>query len=707
MKKISLVLYSLLILTTLSPVYALEANDIKCNKINNTTYYSFTKEHDNYSDAENDITEFEKYVLKEKGIVTYKNIKTNESTNTFKLVNGTLYADDEEALNEKRNEIENNYKDTDNTKYEIVYGDVVTTKNIQTSTEEDEGTIGKFYSEEDANKAKEYAEANNNEDFTLTCTIKKDEEFYETKVADIEKTFDTEEEAISAVNELKNQGYDITNIKINGFTVTINGEDETLENEDISVLQSHVASLESEGWTVTYNYTTREDVTGQTTTNINQSFDSFAKAKNYADNLNNTFDYVDVEILDESYTTQNTTSINETFDTEEEAENKATEYENQGYTVTNKTITENQTLINKDTKEITDEIYMSEEAANARISELENQGWTTVSKSIEKMTSEEISTTNVIEQIIDENHTLDNGTYTYGHFDISSTNSVSVRNEDGTYTTVTGNITLSSVALNGNTVSMASQATTDPGRQTLEFMSTNRHMSFGNNSVAAITGTLTYTVNGQTYSLDINVDTILNEGYNICKGYWGHSGNSGGTRGFDLEFSEIKVQDGKVIVDVSTVEAYKLNASLEKPNYKYTYTLTADITNETTTPKYTVKGTATNDIKTLINILNLSKTKDITKYKAEGTATMDVYVPIWLVDYKSTRTIYNIFYTYSQDYTVNQTDITKTYTAEGKGEYTESIVPKTGVNVINYEFIIIISGIILSIINVMYFVKNN
>lgn len=672
MKNTIKLLFSVLVLFT--GIMTGKAYDI--TKDGNKNYLSFENEYSTKIDAENAVEEFKNYVLSKNGIIINTNTTKKTYTTTNLIATGTLIEKDTDAINNSLQAIKDNYQDTDNTTYIVENDDIV----------------------------------------------------------------------------------------------TINGEDESLENEDKTVLENHVKELEDEGWTVVASYSTRTDVVGRDTVNIDETFDSYIKANLYKEDIISHYQYTDLTYTDESYfesSTENidktfeskqdaldyinslgdeytineytisqanhqiSVSLDETFDTEEQAQNALNEflgkYSNSNGNVSSvrdteedettsvngetayetrdeaqaaadalekdtdeekieATIRENTETIITDRQNIESEQFSTEEEALNYINSLRQQGYNVDDLETQLVSFEESTWTTETGVVVDPGQT-DSQQFNYGHFDVTVLNTFTSIDTNGNESTVTGTMTVESVKINGNTITMTGPAT-DPNTGLSEYASKTRFgLNVNNSSYVVITGNVI--VNGT--SLPYSVEGYLSESQNVC-------GGRGYSKGFDLEFNSVKIVNQKVLIDTNLVSQYIVKGEIYKETPKTTYyvdytkttkgydynvvaegidtvydnifNLQATVTKKTKVEQHRIKGTAANDITVLMNLLDLNKSKQMTNYNVFEIVTSD------------------------------------TYLASGNGYYTDSIVPKTGVNGINYTKYLVLVLLVFAGINVRFMMKN-
>ena len=679
MKKILNLLFTIAIVFGFNTcVYALDKSDIKINKKENTLEASFSKYYEDNISAQNAVKDFINYINNKNGEIIFTNIEKITHETKTQFATGTKNKKEIDDLIEKYNE-----KSDSKTKYDVVLG------KVKDDFEEGKEETKEFDSASEAQKAKEEKEQSSNDEISYTCSITENEKIGQYNL--FEQTFQDKNSAENYLENLKKE-FAVKNEKIDEKQIT-HKTTEKKQSTSTKELDDYKKELESQGYEVSivpYPYPKiGEQITNTIIDPINKTFNTKKEVEDYKASLNNAYDEVQVTVKDESTTQIKTNQINEEFDTKEAAENRL-DILKQKFTVSNEKIAEKQTVTGQTEKETKTKEFTTKEAADNYKTALENEGYTILSYNVEKISNIRQITSEVIKN-------LDNSKQNYGHIDISASKSVTVKNNDGTTKVVTGTINISSVKINGYTIKMNSYATPDPnGGLDLDFTSENRRLSFPNNSVITIIGTLTYQ-DQTTKNIPINITGILNEAYNKCGGNYRNYG-------YDLQFSSITVTpDRKVIIDSNVVEVYKVTAEVTKQTYKTTYLLTCDTAINVINEKYTVTGTATKYEKSPLYKATYKKTNYTKEYKVTGESAKKTLSYNLECSYKKRNT--------TQDYTIFKTEIDNQFLASGLGKIYQSqektIVPKTGINQNNYSGLVILIIIMLSALNIKYFVKQN
>ncbi len=685
MKKPLKLLFTIAIVFGLNTcVYALDKDDIKTTKKENTLEVSFSKYYEDNISAQNAVKDFKDYISAKNGEIIFTNIEKITHETKTQLETGTKKQKEVNDLIEKYKE-----KSDDKTKYDVVLG------KVKEEFEEGKEETKEFDSASEAQKAKEEKEKSSTDEISYTCSVSEIEKIGEYNL--FEQTFQDENSAKNYLENLKKE-FAVKNEKIDENKIAHQTE-ETKQSTSTQELDDYKKELEKQGYEVSvvpYPYQAiGTQITNTIIDPINKTFNTKQEAQDYKNSLNKTYDEVQVTVNDESTTKIETNQINEEFDTKEEAENRLNALK-QEFTVSNEKITEKQTVIGQTEKETKTKEFTNKEEADNYKTTLENEGYTILSYNVEKISSENQITSETITDL-NNNKDLDNSRKNYGHIDISASNSITIKNNDGTSKVVTGNITISTVKINGSVIRMSSHATQDPnGGLASEFTSESRNLSFQNNSTISIVGTLTYQ-DQTTKTIPINITGILNEAYNQCGGNYR-------SYGYDLQFNSITVTpDGKIIIDSNIVEIYKVTAEVTKQTYKTTYQLTCDTSKNVTNEKYTVTGTATKYEKSPLYEATYKKTNYTKEYKVTGESAKKTLSYNLDCDYKKVYT--------TQEYTIFKKEINNQFLASGLGKIyqpqEQATVPKTGINQKNYSGLVILIIIMLSALNIKYFVKQN
>lgn len=165
--------------------------------------------------------------------------------------------------------------------------------------------------------------------------------------------------------------------------------------------------------------------------------------------------------------------------------------------------------------------------------------------------------------------------FSYSHFDIKVLKTFTYIN-NGVSETVTGTMTVNSPVViknNGyNTyVEMSKNAQNDETGKYLEYASKKRSgLEVTNKSIVEITGTVTFTRNGETITLPYTISGYLSEAQNAC-------GGKGRQRGYDLLFKSVKIINNKVLIDANIITKYEVTGTMNE--YKTQYVIyTQDVT---------------------------------------------------------------------------------------------------------------------------------
>lgn len=421
--------------------------------------------------------------------------------------------DSEKEAQDKASEKEKEYNDKG---YENISSDIVsfetkkeTGKMIENQVESDIETKEDAYTDlslEEAENLKEELEVDNH-DKKVTVVIKSYQvDSGKDDVLNIEKTFNSEEEANAYIESLKEQGYEITDSQITENTKT------EVRNLEAVFDTKEEAEKALKDFEEKYN-----DVTGEV-----------------------------IQVRNEDKDTKETTTGTVKFDNIEDAlkEKENLEKETDTYIVT-ATIREEKTIEKTETT-ISSEQFKTQEEALAYIEELKNKGYDVSDLEVKLVSFEESIWKDEEGVVVDPGET-DSETFNYGHFDVTLLTSFTKIDAEGNESTVKGTVAVDSVNISGKDVNMTGPSK-DPNSGLIEYTSVSRNgLNVTNKSLVKITGTVTY--DGKT--LPFTVEGYLSESQNVCEG-------RGNAKGFDLEFKKITIINNKVLVDTNLINMYQV-----------------------------------------------------------------------------------------------------------------------------------------------------
>lgn len=294
------------------------------------------------------------------------------------------------------------------------------------------------------------------------------------------------------------------------------------------------------------------------------------------------------------------TNISGTFKTEEEAREAVVSYINE-LKETNNLVNvekslENVTVVDNFVEKVTvSTLFDSKEAAMAEFARLQANETNYTLKNAKVTGIDQITTS-------DSSSGSTGGTSTssstWGHLDIDATNKINIMDSDGktVLETVTGEVTLTSVVVNGTTSISYKNKSYDSARGAWEFESQKRDLTIKSGDSVTIKGKISYTYNNEEYEFDFTYTGKILSQNNTCEG-------RGDAKGYDLSVSSINVTtDNKVIVEVATkwqltYEKYNYTASVKVAEDKTTYNVVVPTMTKTTTDityklvgSYTQKG---------------------------------------------------------------------------------------------------------------------
>lgn len=359
-------------------------------------------------------------------------------------------------------------------------------------------------------------------------------------------------------------------------------------------LDKFVSGLESQGYKLDLEVT--EGMTAVLHT-INEKFDTEAEAIKAKTDFENTYSDAVVTISkirnankDSLSFVEGTTKYSTLSEAESIANSLNVDNDEKRVTATVRTV-EGETVT---VKEDINKTFDNEKAADDYISSLTKAGYNTSKLTKKMLTKEEFTWDDSVEV----NPGYPSGSFNYHHFDITVINNYTYVDKDGKESKVTGDLTISSVKIDGTTIKMGNKSK-DPNRGDIEYASSNRNnLNVSNKSLVEITGTVIY--NGK--SLPFTVKGYLSEKQNVC-------GGRGNSKGFDLEFNKIIIYQDKVLVDTKLITKYQVTGEISKVEeniayyvdvetviYGYDYVVKGQGNRIEKNGTYEVTGTASKDI---------------------------------------------------------------------------------------------------------------
>lgn len=485
----------------------------------------------------------------------------------FSTIFSKLVYTDVTKANEKANELNEKYN-----------SDLTVTKvrNEDGDTTEKTTYSKKFNTLNEAEEAKALLEEEN-EEYKVTAVINKSVEFDKTDTLNIDKTFNTKQEAEGYVKELK-KTYD--------------------------VVSSNILEKKENGF-------------------LNETYNAKEDAENALNNFKNEYTTVKNDkvekVRDTSKDTVQTTKGEVEYISEAFANaNKMTEEDNDEYNI--------KSSIRKETKQVSSTItikseqFDNEEDAQEYIDNLKKQGYNVNNLNITLLPFEKSIWKDDSGAEVDPG-TADSKTFRYRHFDVTVLTSFT-KIDNGSESTVNGTVTVDSVKIDNKNIKMSSRVTQDPNTGHPEYTSSERYsLNVTNKSLVEINGKVIY--NDQ--NIPFTVKGYLSENQNVC-------GGSGVSKGYDLKFKSVKIINGKVVIDSNIVNQYIVEGVVTKTSNEdvwyvdtvkttkgYSYKASAEGSKIT---GYNVKGTATKDIYKDVYSLDLTKTIKSYNYILTGTNTL-------------------------------------------------------------------------------------
>lgn len=523
---------------------------------------------------------------------------------------------------------------------------------------------------------------------TTTITEVRDESGDKTTLVEYNKKFTTFSAAEEAATKLYEDNHDYI---ITAEIITLDPEYQTTETIELqktfatkTAAEDYIAEYEKLGYTVTYKI---EEIFATKT--FEEKYEERLQAEQaLADFLiayPQTTETAITEVRDTTEDNEQTTLGTTTYSTEEDATAAATELtKDQHDTQVIATVRQGQQTTQSALETIESEQFDTELEALDYIETLKQQGYDTTNLQVVLVPYEE-STWQDQDGVVIDPGTSDGESFSYNHFDITLLTSFTKIDQEGNSKTVTGNITVSTVKINNSSITMNSP-TKDPNGSYYEYTSQERHnLSITENSLVEITGTVTYTENGQSTTLPFTVSGYLSDSQNVC-------GGNGDARGYDLEFESITIINNRVIVDSNIINKYKVTGTATRTVttdvwYVDTKTITKGYDYQVTATGlkslgYQVTGTALKDIYQNAYTLTVTKTTKDYDYEVEGFGE---------------KTYYDIISKYVR--TTNVDWIIESMSFGKGGDVIEELPPQTGVNNnSSMNFFIAITALVIAVL---------
>lgn len=378
------------------------------------------------------------------------------------------------------------------------------------------------------------------------------------------------------------------------------GISKTFSNKE--ELDKFIKNLEDQGYELNVNIEKNMSATLHT---IDSKFDTESEAIKAKEDFEKTYTNAKVTISKMRNANKDDRSFNEGTtryltlnEAESVAKNLTVDNEEKTVSASVRTVTGEKVVL----KENVNKTFDTEREADNYISELIKNGYNTSKITKKMLTKEEFTWDDGVE--VDPGNP--SGTFNYHHFDITVINNYTYVDKDGKESKVTGDLTISSVKIDGTTIKMGNKSK-DPNRGDIEYASSNRkNLNVSNKSLVEITGTVIY--NGK--SLPFTVKGYLSEKQNVC-------GGRGNSKGFDLEFNKIIIYQDKVLVDTKLITKYQVTGEITKEQEILAYYV--DVETIIKGYDYVVKGEGT-----LI--------KEDGSYFVSGNAKKDILEPRASID---------------------------------------------------------------------------
>ena len=271
----------------------------------------------------------------------------------------------------------------------------------------------------------------------------------------------------------KDDHYTKVTVKIKPYMID-SGRDEviniTKSFSSKEELDKFVSGLESQGYKLDLEVT--EGMTAVLHT-INEKFDTEAEAIKAKTDFENTYSDAVVTISkirnankDSLSFVEGTTKYSTLSEAESIANGLNVDNDEKRVTATVRTV-EGETVT---VKEDINKTFDNEKAADDYISSLTKAGYNTSKLTKKMLTKEEFTWDDSVEV----NPGYPSGSFNYHHFDITVINNYTYVDKDGKESKVTGDLTISSVKIDGTTIKMGNKSK-DPNRGDIEYASSNRN----------------------------------------------------------------------------------------------------------------------------------------------------------------------------------------------------------------------------------------
>ena len=684
-------------------VNALNDSEIKITNEASNTKASFNKNYSSLTDAENDVADFKKFVIKNNGLVLSTDIKKTIDNINNTILKSVINVDDISKIDDEINSIKEYYKAlaTSDKNYDVVLGNLDTVEKITKTIEYTNGVIGEFETEDEAKSAIKKAEENNTEDFVLEGSYEKQHKLVSTDIILLDKMFNTRLDANIYLASYALRGYDVSNSSIKDETVSnISTEIKTFNS--LIDIEAYKKLLEIQGYDVQSKLKGfKVNTVESDKTEIDETFYSLSDKAKYLLDLAKHYNNIKVDIKNESYNNIIDDTVSETFNTEQEANDYLDNLKNE-YRVTNDSITKNEGITR--TEEDITKYFTSYDEANTYLNNLEKD-FTLENSTIVRLENGPLNAVE-INSIGDASINSEDIKYNYlgiqyptsSHLKASSINLI---DDAGNSSKMGAEYKIESATINGESVNLNNNIT---------------NIEISNNDYISINYSVKYCTSYNRWGMCQNENTSR---FNIS-GYINKDLNNATFEEsvYRLNLSDISVdQNGKVSVNPNLMNIYKLNTTKVIINTNPTYTVTADIYKFERIHKYRVVGTVSNISLVPEYKVEFTKTKNSIKYHLVGIAKKDIYKDVFKASYNAKRITEISEINYSQHYSVIETKYVTTYNANGIGVlYLNGIgsgiddnnvinetVPNTGIHDINYGLIIfILLGLFIST-NIIYF----
>ena len=662
MKKVKYLLFSIaLLFVSIFTVNALDASEISVENNN----ASFSKIYAKLEEANQSISDFEKFVSDNNGIVlSTKTDKIINEINT-EILNGILEGNSISELDNAYSELNDYYNNlaTEDVSYNVYVDEVeeVTVENI--SYEHEDGKVGEYNSYVAAYVVSRMVEAyENRDDYEFRTHIERERRIINTIIANLNGNFDNEFQRNFFIAGFALAGYDLSDVNFSEGIVT-DTTNETKEFSSLDERDNYINSLINDGYRVSHELTSiyfnevEEDYT-----TIDEDFDSISDLNDYIRTIDQNYNHKDVNITDNSYDEiTDEVRTQDGFETESEARDYIDSLKGE-YRVFNDKITSYTDTYNnvvEDTK-----YYTSETAAQNALNTL-TESEDIISSNIRKLSLDEIN----MDDVFAKGDTgLNSSNRTFGYLSADLTTKINVGNRVENAT-----IVINSVTINGRAYRLLNTE------------------NIPNNSKVVVNGTINYCNRGGLFgtlcipaSVRFTSEGILNS-----------NNNESITQNLFFQYAISRAtlnSDGSVTLYDNLEDIYKLDYSKNEEVTKTLYKAEANIYGVKRINKYNLSGYASNIVKYPVLVVDIVKEKDRTIYKVEGQARYNIYRDFYVLYYDATRTVRQNVTTYKQNYRVVENTKDIKYKAEGTAKLNANEIkaPNTGVNNSNNNSLLIL-----------------